>query len=230
MITLRKVNPLAIAIDGTFASGKGTLARRLAAHYGVGHLDTGKIYRAAALAVLEAEGDPGSEADALRGVEAADFGALDDPRLLANAVAEAASRLSVHPSVRNALVAMQRDFAEGGAVLDGRDIGTVILPGADVKLFVDADPRVRARRRWEELSARGDTITEVQVLDALNTRDHRDRTRTAAPLKPAADAHLLDTTELSITEVFERACAVVDAVVATRPSPGTPQGASVGKR
>ena len=207
---------LRIAIDGTFASGKGTLARRLAAHYGLPHLDTGKIYRATALAVLEAGGDPTVEADGLAGVEAADFGRLDDPRLVADDIAQAASKVSVHPAVRDALVAMQRDFAKRGAVLDGRDIGTVILPGADAKLFVDADADVRARRRFEELHARGDDVTYEGVLESLKERDARDRNRVTAPLRPAADAHLLDTTDLSIGRAFERAVSIVEAVLASR--------------
>ena len=213
-----------IAIDGTFASGKGTLARRLAAHYGLAHLDTGRIYRATALAVLEAGGDPDSERDGLRGVERANFARLDDPRLTDDAVAQAASRVSVHPGVRAALLEMQRRFARdtseshpgGGAVLDGRDIGTVVLPGAEVKLFVDAEAEVRARRRFEELAARGDAITEAEVRASLEERDGRDRTRAQAPLKPAEDAHLLDTTDLSIDAAFERARDIVDAVRAVR--------------
>ena len=207
---------LQIAIDGTFASGKGTLARRLAAHYGLPHLDTGKIYRATALAVMEAGGDPTVEADGVAGVECADFTALDDPRLIGDHVAQAASKVSVHPAVRDALLNMQRDFAKGGAVLDGRDIGTVILPGADAKLFVDADANVRARRRFEELHARGDDVTYEGVLQSLRERDDRDRNRATAPLRPAADAHLLDTTDLSIERAFERAVSIVEAVLASR--------------
>ena len=207
---------LQVAIDGTFASGKGTLARKLAAHYGLPHLDTGKIYRATALAVMEAGGDPTVEADGVVGVERADFSALDDPRLVGDAVAQAASKVSIHPGVRQALLEMQRDFAKDGAVLDGRDIGTVILPGADAKLFVDADPDVRARRRFEELAARGDDVTYEGVLESLRERDHRDMNRAVAPLRPAADAHLLDTTDLSIGRAFERAVAIIEAVRSTR--------------
>ena len=207
---------LQIAIDGTFASGKGTLARRLAAHYGLPHLDTGKIYRATALAVVEAGGDPTVEADGVAGVERADYTALDDPRLIGDDVAQAASKVSVHPAVRDALLNMQRDFAKGGAVLDGRDIGTVILPSADAKLFVDADANVRARRRFEELHARGDDVTYEGVFQSLRERDDRDRNRATAPLRPAADAHLLDTTDLSIERAFERAVSIVEAVLASR--------------
>ena len=207
---------LQIAIDGTFASGKGTLARKLAAHYGLPHLDTGKIYRATALAVMAAGGDPTVEADGVAGVERADFAALDDPRLVGDDVAQAASKVSVHPGVRQALLEMQRDFARDGAVLDGRDIGTVILPGADAKLFVDADAEVRARRRFEELAARGDDVTYAGVLGSLRERDHRDMNRVIAPLRPAADAHLLDTTDLSIGRAFERAVAIIEAVLSSR--------------
>ena len=207
---------LQIAIDGTFSSGKGTLAKRLAAHYGLPHLDTGKIYRATALAVLKAGGDPDSADDGVAGVHAADFARLDDPRLIGNDIADAASRVSVHPPVRDALFRMQRDFAKDGAVLDGRDIGTVILPDAPVKLYVDAKPEVRAHRRWLELKARGDTISEAEVLETLLARDHRDSPRATAPLRPAGDAHLLDTTDLDADAVFARACAMVDAIVATR--------------
>ena len=207
---------LQIAIDGTFASGKGTLARRLATHYGLAHLDTGKIYRATARAVLAAGGDPEVEADGMAGVAAADFSRLDDPALIGADIAQAASKVAVHGRVRAALVEMQRDFAKAGAVLDGRDIGTVILPGADAKLFVDAEPEVRAHRRWRELSARGDAITEAEVLESLRERDARDSNRALAPLRPAEDAHLLDTTDLSIERAFERAAAIIDAVIALR--------------
>ena len=206
--------PLLIAIDGTYASGKGTLARRLAAHYGLRHLDTGKLYRAVALAVLGAGGDPTVEADGMKGVEAADLDALDDPRLISDDVAQAASKVSVHPEVRAALLQLQQGVASEGAVLDGRDIGTVVCPDAPVKLFIDADDRVRARRRFTELEARGDTITEAEVLASLRERDHRDRTRAEAPLVPADDAHHIDSTALDADAVFERATALVDAVLA----------------
>jgi cytidylate kinase len=203
---------LTIAIDGTFASGKGTLAKRLATHFDLPHLDTGKIYRATARAVLAKDGDPDKEVDALAGVKAADFTALDDPALLSNTVAQAASRLAVHPKLRAALLSMQRDFAKDGAVLDGRDIGTVILPHATVKLFVDAKAEIRAHRRWKELSGRGDTISEAEVLKSLIERDHRDANRALAPLKPAEDAHWLDTSGLDADQVFETALRLITAV------------------
>ena len=213
--------PLLIAIDGTYASGKGTLARRLAAHYGLRHLDTGKLYRAVALAVLGAGGDPDSEADGLAGVGAADLGALDDPALVSDDIAQAASRVSVHPSVRAALLQLQRDVAAGGAVLDGRDIGTVVCPDAAVKLFVDADPLERARRRYLELLLRGDAVTEAEVRRSLHERDTRDRTRATAPLRPASDAHGLDTTDLDPDQVFARARELVDATLAVGAAVGT---------
>jgi len=206
---------LTIAIDGTFASGKGTLAKRLAHHYELPHLDTGKIYRAAALAVIKADGNPDNEDDAIKGVKAADFTTLDAPALLSNAVAQAASRLAVHTKVREALLRMQREFAEDGAVLDGRDIGTVILPNATVKLFVDAKADIRAHRRWTELSGRGDPITEAEVLKSLIERDHRDANRATAPLKPASDAHWIDTSGLDADEVFALACKLIDRVRTT---------------
>ena len=208
--------PRIIAIDGTYASGKGTLARRLAAHYDLAHLDTGKLYRATALAVMEAGGDPDSEADGVAGVAAADLDALDDARLVGDRVAQAASRVSVHPGVRAALLELQRDVAAGGAVLDGRDIGTVVCPDADVKLYVDASPDVRARRRHAELEGRGDTITLAEVRASLAERDHRDATRATAPLKPADDAHHIDSSGMDADAVFARAVELVEAVLATR--------------
>ena len=208
--------PRLIAIDGTYASGKGTLARRLAAHYGLAHLDTGKLYRATALAVLEAGGDPDRESDGVAGVAAADLDRLDDARLVGDRVAQAASRVSVHPGVRDALLQLQRDVAADGAVLDGRDIGTVVCPDADVKLYVDATPEVRARRRHAELEGRGDAITLAEVRASLAERDHRDATRATAPLRPASDAHHIDSTGLDADAVFARAVELVDAVMATR--------------
>ena len=208
--------PRLIAIDGTYASGKGTLARRLAAHYDLAHLDTGKLYRATALAVMEAGGDPDSEADGVAGVAAADLDALDDARLVGDRVAQAASRVSVHPGVRAALLELQREVAAGGAVLDGRDIGTVVCPDADVKLYVDASPDVRARRRHAELEGRGDTITLAEVRASLAERDHRDATRATAPLRPADDAHHIDSSGMDADAVFARAVELVEAVLATR--------------
>ena len=208
--------PLIIAIDGTFASGKGTLARRLAAHYRLAHLDTGKLYRATARDCLAA-GVALEDGEGAAAVAAAvEPGSLADPALLSGEIGQAASKVSVHPSVRAALLAYQREVAAAGAVLDGRDIGTVICPDAPVKLFVDADAEVRARRRFEELRSYGHDVTQEGVLADLRERDHRDMSRATAPLKPAADAHLLDTTHLSIDAAVSAAVSIVDAVLSAK--------------
>jgi CMP/dCMP kinase len=205
-----------IAIDGPTASGKGTLARRLSAHYGLALLDTGAIYRAVALGVLEANGDPDDAANAEAAAKALRIETLDDDRLRTAEIGQAASKVSVHPGVRAALLEFQRAFARqpGGAILDGRDIGTVICPDADVKLFVVASAEARAQRRWRELNARGENISLETVTAAIAERDARDTSRTDAPLKPAADAHLLDTSLLSIDAAVEAACRIVDAALA----------------
>ena len=207
-----------IAIDGTFASGKGTLGKALAAHYGFTYLDTGKLYRAVGYAVLQAGFDP---ADADRAAQAArdlDAAILSDPILKSGDVAVAASKIAVHGQVRAALLDFQRDFARSkpGAVLDGRDIGTVICPDAEVKLYIDAAPETRARRRHAELTAYGEQITFETVLAQLAARDHRDKTRAQAPLIPANDAHLIDTTHLSIEAVLEAAIKIVDAALSVQ--------------
>ena len=185
-----------VAIDGPAAAGKGTIARALAARFGLGHLDTGLLYRAVGAKVL-AGADP---------VEAARSLTPDDLTgdLRTNEVAEAASRVAVIPEVREALRRFQRDFAqrEGGAVLDGRDIGTVICPDADVKLFVTASPEVRAHRRWQEL---GGTRPLEQVLAEVRARDARDAGRTLSPMKPAPDALILDTSEMTIEQAVKAA-------------------------
>jgi cytidylate kinase len=203
-----------VAIDGPAASGKGTLARRLAERFGLAHLDTGKLYRATALLVLEAKADPAdprSAAAAARRIEAA---LLDDPRLDEERVARAASVVAAIPEVREALLHYQRAFAaqQPGAVLDGRDVGTVIAPAADVKLYVTASPKVRAARRVAELKARGIEVDAQEVLSDLLRRDERDSQRQTAPLKPAPDAHLLDTTHLDIDAAFRAAVAIIEAV------------------
>lgn len=205
-----------IAIDGTFASGKGTLARRLAAHYNLPHLDTGKLYRATAKIALDQNinlADPVKCAQAARQVRPDQ---LDDKALKSGPVGAAASKVSIHPSVRQELLDFQREFAAGGGVLDGRDIGTVICPNADVKLYVDASPQQRAERRWKELTGYGEDLTLEQVLEQLRERDARDKTRAEAPLKPATDAHLIDTTNLSIERAFEAAVKIIDAVLAAK--------------
>lgn len=205
-----------IAIDGTFASGKGTLARQLASHYRLKYLDTGKLYRAVAHQVLEANGDLDDAENCAGVAKTLDPAMLSAPILKSGPVGAAASRVAVHPEVRAALLDYQRQFAIGGAVLDGRDIGTVICPDADVKLYVDADPEERARRRHAELVGYGEDVTVSAVLAQLTERDTRDVSRAEAPLKPAEDAHLLDTTELSIERAFDAAVALIDAVLAAQ--------------
>ena len=203
-----------IAVDGPAASGKGTIARRLADVYGLHHLDTGLIYRAVAKAVLDAGYSPGNAERAIAAAIALDPTRFDEKTLKAQPVTEAASVVAAIPEVRQALMNFQRQFATKppGAVLDGRDIGTVIAPGADVKLFVVATPDERARRRTLELQARGEPIDEQEVLADLLRRDERDSRRTAAPLKAAPDAHLLDTTHLSIDAAFRAAVDIIEAV------------------
>jgi cytidylate kinase len=207
-----------IAIDGPAASGKGTLAKRLAAHYGLHHLDTGVIYRAVGMGVLALGGDLTDEACAVSVALALDPQSFDDPALKSQQAGEAASVVSALPQVREALVAFQRQFAETppGAVLDGRDIGTVICPQADVKIFVVADPVVRARRRTLEAQARGEPADEAAVLADILKRDERDRNRAAAPLKQAEDAHLLDNSHLDIESGVRAAIDIVEAVRAGR--------------
>ena len=206
-------SPLTIAIDGPAASGKGTLARRLADLYGLPHLDTGLTYRAVAKALLDRSEPLDDEALATRRADELDLGTLDRAALSVHEIAGAASRVAAMPAVRRALVAAQRRFAQGGtgAVLDGRDIGTVVLPGADVKLYVTASPETRARRRHDEMLGRGrDDVAYEDVLADLRERDARDMGREDSPLRPAEDAHLLDTTEMTIDEALERATRCVD--------------------
>lgn len=207
-----------IAIDGPAASGKGTLGKRLAGHYGLRHLDTGLIYRAVAKAVLDAGEPLGDVACAGRAARALDPSRFDEKALKSHQVGEAASVVSAIPEVRAALLDFQRDFGRTppGAVLDGRDIGTVIFPGADIKIFVTATAEVRARRRALELQAAGVPVTEADVLADIRRRDERDIGRAAAPLKRAQDAHLLDTTHLAIDAAFRAAIDIVEAVRAGR--------------
>jgi cytidylate kinase len=189
-----------VAIDGPAASGKGTIARAVAAHFGLAHLDTGLLYRAVGRRVLEGE-DPVAAARALRAED------LERDGLRGETVAEAASKVAAIPEVREALVDFQRAFAAraGGAVLDGRDIGTVICPEAAVKLFVTASDEVRAERRWAELRGRGSDVALEEVLDDIRRRDQRDSMRADAPLRVAEDATCIDTTDLSIDEAVRRA-------------------------
>jgi cytidylate kinase len=202
-----------IAVDGPAASGKGTLARRLAAHFGLRHLDTGALYRAVARDLLAAGGDLGDVAAATEAARGLDPATLDDPALRTDATGEAASLIAQYREVRAALVAFQRDFAASppGAVLDGRDIGTVICPDADVKIYVVASVEERARRRWRELEAAGGSASFDDVLADLVRRDDRDSARADAPLKPAQDAHLLDTSNLDIEAAFRAAVELIEA-------------------
>ena len=203
-----------IAIDGPAASGKGTIARQIAAIYGLHHLDTGLLYRAVAKAVLDGGHSPDNVEEATMAAVALDPAQFDEQALKAQPITEAASVVAAIPEVRQALMNYQRQFAtkRPGAVLDGRDIGTVIAPGADIKLFVTASPEVRAARRARELQLRGEKATKDEVLADLLRRDERDSRRTAAPLKPAPDAHLLDTTHLDIDAALRAAIEIIEAV------------------
>jgi cytidylate kinase len=201
-----------IAIDGPAASGKGTLGKRLAAHYGLRHLDTGLIYRAVAKALLDARQPLDDTAHAVAAARALDPARFDEQALKSHTVGGAASVVSAIPEVRAALLAFQRDFAAEppGAVLDGRDIGTVICPDAEVKIFVVATPEERARRRALELKAAGQAVDEAAILADILRRDERDRSRSVAPLKAAPDAHELDTTHLDVEAATAAAIALVE--------------------
>lgn len=206
-----------IAVDGPTASGKGTIAKALSAHFGLPHLDTGLLYRAVGRQVFLDGGDPDDGGDALTAATFPD-GLLLDPELRSEASGGLASRVSVHASVRQALYQRQRAFATqaGGAVLDGRDIGTVIAPDADVKLFVTASVEARALRRWKEMQARGETATLAQIEEDLRRRDERDRTRAEAPLRAAEDAIVLDTSERDRDEAIAAAIAAAEAKLGRR--------------
>lgn len=205
-----------IAVDGPAAAGKGTLARRLALALNLAYLDTGALYRAVGLGVLRAGGDPADEETAVETAENLDRGILDDPELRGDAAANAASKVAAIPAVRTVLLAFQRDLAANppdgkqGAILDGRDIGTVVCPKADVKIFVTASPEARAERRLKELQGRGIEAIYANVLQDMKERDARDQARAVAPLVPAEDAHILDTTDLDADEAFQQALAIVD--------------------
>jgi cytidylate kinase len=201
-----------IAIDGPAASGKGTLGKRLAAHFGLRHLDTGLIYRAVAKALLDAGHPLNDKARAVAAARSLDPAAFDEKVLKGHAIGEAASIVSAIPEVRAALIAFQRDFAAAppGAVLDGRDIGTVICPDANVKIFVVAAAEVRARRRAAELRTAGQTGDETTILEDIRRRDERDRSRAVAPLKAADDAIELDTTNLDVEAAVAAAIGIVE--------------------
>lgn len=205
-----------IAVDGPAASGKGTLARKLAAHFGYDYLDTGKLYRAVGLAVLQAGQDPSDAEAALAAARSIDPARLDEPALAGDDAAAAASKVAAIGPVRAALKDFQLAFAgrEPGAVLDGRDIGTVICPGAPAKLFVTASVEVRAERRHKELLSRGEDSIYARVLQELKERDERDTSRADAPLRPADDAQVLDTSALTIEEAFAEALKIVEGRLA----------------
>ncbi len=205
-----------IAIDGTTASGKGTIAKRIAAQYGLPHMDTGRLYRATAVAALKAGvplEDAAAVAELARSLDLNDF---EEEALRTAEAGKAASVVAVIPEVRQALFDLQRAFAmqEGGALLDGRDIGTVIAPDADVKLWVDAAVEQRGERRWKELVAKGEDVTLEEVIKQLKVRDTRDQSRKDAPAAQATDAVLIDTTDLTIEAAVEKALAAVEAVLA----------------
>jgi cytidylate kinase len=212
--------PIVIAIDGPAASGKGTLARRIARHFGLAHLDTGKLYRATALAVLDAGGDPYDAPAAEKAARNLDLSFLDDPRLRGDEVADAASIVAAIPAVRAALLEAQRRFAHHppgpakGAVIDGRDIGTVVCPDATVKLFVNASVESRAKRRVKELRESGAEAIYDTVLQGMKERDARDSGRRVAPLSAAPDAVTIDTTLLGLDQVFERASDLIARSIA----------------
>ena len=208
------MTPLIIAVDGPAASGKGTIAARLAQTYGLPFLDTGLLYRAVGVTVLEAGGSLDDEAAATEAAKGLDASALlEDERLTTGEAGEAASRVAGHPGVRAALLELQQAFAAqaSGAVLDGRDIGTVIAPDAQAKLFVTATPEVRATRRWKQLTARGSDIAFEAMLADIQRRDERDAGRGAAPMVQADDAVLLDTTDMGIEAAFDAARRIVEA-------------------
>ena len=206
-----------IAIDGPAASGKGTLARRIAEHFGLAYLDTGSLYRAVARDIRNRGGELFDIGIATQAAQALDPKTLSDPGLRDPGVGDAASIVAKISEVRQALLEFQRTYAakKPGAVLDGRDIGTVVLPNADVKIFVVADLEVRARRRFNELAARGEDVTYDHVLGVIRGRDERDSSRAAAPMKAAHDAHLLDTTHLDIEAAFAAAVALISAKTRT---------------
>ena len=204
-----------IAIDGPAAAGKGTLSRRIAQEYGFHHLDTGLTYRATAKALIDAELPLDDETVAGQVARDIDLSGLDRTVLSAHAIGEAASRIAVMPLVRQALVEAQRAFSvvAPGTVLDGRDIGTVVCPDAPVKLYVTASAEVRARRRFDEIVANGIPADFLEILNDIARRDERDMGREDSPLRPAADAHLLDTSEMSIEAAFQAAKTIIDAAL-----------------
>jgi cytidylate kinase len=215
-----------IAIDGPAAAGKGTLGKRLAAHYGLPHLDTGLLYRAVARTMADRGLDLADAAAAAAIAGALDLAALDDPHLRGHEAGELASRVAVHAGVRAALLGYQREFAArpGGAVLDGRDIGTAVCPDADVKIYLSASAAARARRRTDELTAKGRAVAYDRILAEIAGRDARDAGRSAAPLAKASDAQEIDTTGLDQQGVFDAALAIIEKALRSRwtPAPRDP--------
>jgi cytidylate kinase len=205
-----------IAVDGPAASGKGTLARRIARELGYAYLDTGKLYRAVGLAVVCAGGDPSDAEAAEAAARALDTSTLDNPDLAGDEAAQAASKVGAIPAVRAALLELQRSFSgrDPGAVLDGRDIGTVVCPEADIKLYVTASDEIRAERRHKELLERGEASIYARVLQDLKERDARDSARSVAPMKPAEDAAVIDTTGLDAQAAFAKAMELIRATKA----------------
>jgi len=202
-----------IAVDGPAASGKGTIAARLAKHYGLPHLDSGLLYRAVGVSLQRAGGDLGDEAGAILTAQRLDPASLGDEAFRTRAAGEAASRVAAYPGVRVALRDFQRAFAHqrGGAVIDGRDIGTVIAPEAPAKLYVTATSDVRARRRWRQLEDAGEAVSYEDILADIERRDARDGGRADSPMRPAADAVLLDTSEMTISAAADAARRIVEA-------------------
>lgn len=212
------MNPFIIAIDGPAASGKGTLARKIATHYHLRHLDTGLTYRGVAQTLLQQKLALDDEKSALACAKELDFNTLNPALLSSHELGEAASKIALIPTVREILVAKQRNFAKilPGSVLDGRDVGTVVCPDADIKLYVLANVQTRAKRRYQEILKIGAKADYHEILAQLEQRDKRDITRKHSPLKPAKNAHLLDTSELSIEATFAIACAFIDPIIKTR--------------
>lgn len=207
-----------IAVDGPAASGKGTISSALARHYGLPHLDTGLLYRAVGHAVADRIDDPELEAIATQAAQALDLNALDADQLVGAEAGVRASKIAVFPGVRQALFAAQRNFAlrPEGAVLDGRDIGTTIAPEADAKLFITADVHIRTERRASQLEARGETVDRAQMLKEISERDERDAAAPHGGFRPAEDAVLLDTSDLSIEAAIKAAIAEVEAAIARK--------------
>ncbi|CAK00580.1 (d)CMP kinase [Bartonella tribocorum] len=209
------MKPFVIAIDGPAASGKGTLARKIAAHYHLHHLDTGLTYRGVAYALLQHNLALDDEKNAITYAKELDFNTLNLAFLSSHELGEAASKIALNPTIRKILVEKQRNFAKTlpGSVLDGRDIGTIVCPDADIKFYILANVQTRAKRRYQEILKKGGQANYHEILNDLEQRDSRDITRKESPLKPAENAHLLDTSELSIEATFAIACSFIDPII-----------------